>query len=178
MTSTEDEIRRFFVEYDLRGKIMPRSMLPSYLQKIQHYILSTHSHLDGDMLVRILSQIRFAAGDVLTNEAWEKINPLIKDALAEIPYASKISIIEVYEDVSKDLNQALTKVNSYRNEFAHKRPDLLVQKYDVETPAGKIKIRDLTRALKKANDLFLDHTEASEACKYFIRKQMEILDKS
>lgn len=178
MTSTEDEIRRFFAEYDLKGKIMPRSMLPSYLQKIQHYILSTHSHLDGDMLVRILSQIRFEAGDKLTNKVWKRINPLIQDALAEVPYTSKISIIEVYEDVSKDLIRAITKVNTYRNEFAHKRPDILIQKYAVRIPAGKIKLRDLARALKKADDLFLDHTEASEACKYYIRKQMEISDES
>lgn len=172
--TTDEEIKRFFTEYHIREKIMPYNTLPAHLQKMQHYVLVAHSDLDGDMLVRILSQIRYEARDTLTNEAWEKINLIIQDALEEIPYASKIGIIGAYGDVSQDLVSVLTKVNTYRNEFAHKSAEILMQKYDMKTSDGKIKIRDLTRAIKRAQELFLGHTEKSEACKLYVRKQIEI----
>lgn len=172
--TTDEEIKRFFTEYHIREKIMPYNILPAHLQKMQHYIFVAHSDLDGDMLVRILSQIRYEAGDELTNGAWKKINMLIQTALEEIPYVSKIGIIGEYGDVTNDMISALIKVNTHRNEFAHKRTEILIQKYDIKTSEGKIKIRDLTRAIKRAQEMFLEHTQKSKACIYYVEKQIEL----
>lgn len=171
--TTDDEIKKFFTEYQIREKIMPFNTLPAYLQKMQHYVLVAHSDLDGDMLVRVLSQLRYEAGDELTNSSWSKINMVIQNVLEEIPYSSKIGIISAYDDVSQDLITALTNVNKYRNEFAHKRAEILMQKYNIQTPDGKIKIRDLTRAIKSAQEKFLEHTQKSKACIYYVEKQIE-----
>lgn len=169
----DEEIKQFFLDYRIREKIMPYNMLPEYLQKIQHYVLTTHEHLDGDMLVRILSQIRYEAGDSLDNDTWKKVNLLIQDALDEIPFISKVSTIDAYGDISPELKQALEKVNSYRNEFAHPRVEALILKYDINTQTGKVNIRNVARALKRAQELFLDHAEFSEATKYYVAKQIE-----
>ena len=172
-----EEINRFFLEGRLRDKIMPHDSFPKYLQEIQHRVMLAHSDLDVDMLVRILSQIRFEAGKALSNNAWSKINLLIQDSLRAIPYMFKVSIIKSYGDVSDELEQVLIKVNTYRNEFAHPRARFLLKKYDAKTKEGKVELRNLTRAMKKARDLFLEHAESSEACKYYVERQIEIMEK-
>lgn len=172
---TDEEINRFFLKGRIKDKIWLGS-LPKHLQELQHRVIQAHAELDVDMLVRILSQIRYGAGDVLSNEAWVTINPLIQQSLEAIPYMSKISIIKSYGDVSEDLERALVKVNSYRIEFAHPRTDFLLEKYNIKTSKGKIGLRDLARAIERAEDLFLEHTQKSEACKYYVRKQIEIME--
>ncbi len=170
------EIKRFFLQGRLRDKIMPYGSFPKYLQELQHRVILEHSDLDNDMLVRILSQIRFEAGNTLSNEAWGKINLLIQQSLEAISYMSKVSIIRSYGDVPEDLERALIKVNTYRNEFAHPRVSFLLEKYGAKTKEGKIELRNLTRAMKRANDLFIKHTESSEACKYYVIKQIETME--
>ncbi len=169
----DEEIKNFFLEIEIREQLMPDNSLPEYLKKIQHYILLTHSDLDIDMLVRILSQIRYEAGDGLNNETWDKINLLILNSLDEIPYMPKLNIVENYGDLSKPLIEALRKLNTLRNEFAHPKIDILIKKYDIKTQNGKDQIQSLIRALKNARDLFLEHTEKSEACKFYVKKQLE-----
>ncbi|MDP2637604.1 MAG: hypothetical protein Q8P26_00895 [Candidatus Levybacteria bacterium] len=166
----DEEIKRFFLEYHIREKIMPYSSLPEYLQKIQYYIILIHTDLDIDMLVRILSQIRYEAGDDLNNKVWNKINLLIQTSLEKLSYVAKVSTIEDYGDVSEVLIKSLMTVNRYRNEFAHPKVDVLLKKYDMKTSQGKIKIRNLVRTLKRARNLFLDYTKKSKACKFYIKK--------
>lgn len=171
----DEEIKRFFLEVDIRKQILPNDTLPDYLQKLRNHVLEIHSWLDGDMLVRILSEIRYKAGDALSNETWEKVNLLIQDSLVQISYSSKIAVIQAYGDVDSTLAVASFKVNTLRNEFAHKRPDHFLQKYDLNTPKGKQNIRDVIRALKTAQDLFLAHGETSKACLYYVNKQFELM---
>jgi hypothetical protein len=133
----DEEIKRFFLEVDIRKQILPNDTLPEYLEKLRNHVLEIHSWLDGDMLVRILSEIRYKAGEALDNETWEKINLLVQDSLVQIPYSSKITVIQAYGDLDPTLTAALFKVNTLRNEFAHKRPDHFLQKYDLNTPKGK-----------------------------------------
>ena len=172
---TDEEINRFFLKGRIKDKIWLGS-LPNHLQELQHRVIQAHTELDVDMLVRILSQIRYEAGDVLSNEAWEIINPVIQQSLDAIPYMSKLSIIKSYGDISDKLERALIKVNAYRNEFAHPRTDFLLEKYNIKTSKGKVGLRDLTRAIERAEDLFLDHTQNSEACRFYVKKQMEIIE--
>jgi len=168
-----EEINRFFLEYKLREKILPYNSLPEYLQKLQHYVLLTHSDLDGDMLVRILSQIRYEAGDDLDNKTWGKINLLIQSTLEQISYMSKLDLIDSYGDIPDPLKKALEKLNSYRNKFAHPKIDLLLIEYDINKPKGKDNIQALIRTLKNARDLFLQYAESSTVCNYYIKKQLE-----
>ncbi|MFA4932745.1 MAG: hypothetical protein WC625_07565 [Caldisericia bacterium] len=169
----DEEINRFFLEYKLREKILPYNTLPEYLQKLQHYVLLTHGDLDGDMLVRILSQIRYEAGDYLNNKTWDKINLLIQSSLEQIPYMSKLNLIESYGDIPELLKKALEKLNFYRNKFAHPKIDLLLSDYNIKSHKGKVNIRDLIRALKRASDLFLQYAESSVVCNYYIKRQLE-----
>ena len=169
----DEEINRFFLEYKLREQILPYNSLPEYLQKLQHYVILTHSDLDGDMLVRILYQIQYEAGDELKNETWSKINLLIQSTLEQIPYLSKIDLIEGYGDMPEILKKSIQKLNSYRNKFAHPKIELLLQEFDIKSPKGKVNIRDLIRALKRAKDLFLEYAESSTVCNYCIKKQLE-----
>jgi hypothetical protein len=67
----DEEIKRFFLEIDLRKQLLPEDSLPEYLQKIRNHVFEIHNWLDSDMLVRILSQIRFEAGEKLDNETWD-----------------------------------------------------------------------------------------------------------
>lgn len=173
----DEEIQQFLMEIDLRKQLLPDDSLPEYLQKIRNHVFEIHNWLDGDMLVRILSQIRFEAGEKLDNETWGKVNMLMQDALSQIPYTSKIPIIQSYDDVNSELIKALTKVNTLRNEFAHKSPGVLLQKYVNTTTNGKENIRNLLRAVKNAQDLFLKHTESSAACRYYVSKQSEQMNK-
>lgn len=174
---TDEEISRFFLKGQIKDKIWSGS-LPKHLQELQHRVIHAHAELDIDMLVRILSQIRYETGDILSNEAWVKINPLVQQALDAIPYMSKVSIIKSYGDVSDELERALEKVNAYRNEFAHPRTSFLLEKYDLKTSKGKIGLRDLVRVIERAENLFLEHTQSSNACKYYVRKQLEIMEAS
>lgn len=169
----DEEINRFFLEYKLREKILPYNTHPDYLQKLQHYVLLIHGDLDGNMLVRILYQIRYEAGDDLDKKTWGKIKPLIQSALEQIPYMSKLALIESYGDISEPLKKSLEKLNSYRNKFAHPKIDLLLGEYDIKSAKGKVNIRDLIRALKRAKDLFLQYAESSTICNYCIKKQLE-----
>lgn len=169
----DEEINRFFLEYKLREQILPYNSLPEYLQKLQHYVILMHSDLDGDMFIRILYQIRYEAGDELKSETWSKINLLIQSTLEQIPYLSKLDLIEGYGDMSKVLKKSIQKLNSYRNKFAHPKIELLLQGYDIKSQKGKINIRDLIRALKRAKDLFLQYAESSTVCNYCIKKQLE-----
>jgi len=169
-----EEIKRFFLECRVKDMLMPSRSFPKYFQELQHRVISAHSELDVDMLVRILAEIRFEAGDVLSNEAWIKINLVIQHSLEQISYMFKISIIKAYGDVSDDLENALVKVNTYRNEFVHPKVSFLLQKYNNKTAKGRIELRNLTRAIKRAQDLFLDHAEKSKAVNYYIKKQIEI----
>lgn len=171
-----DEINRFILEGRIIDEIRPFGSFPKYLQELQHRVIQAHAELDDDMVVRFLSQIRYEAGDVLSNEAWQKINLLVQQFLGAIPYMSKVSIIKSFGDVSDDLENALVKVNTYRNEFSHPKVSFLLGKYDAKNSKGKIELRNLTRAVKRAKDLFLEHTEKSEACKFYVRKQIEILE--
>jgi len=171
-----DEINRFILEGRIIDKLKPYGSFPKYLQELQHRVIQAHSDLDGDMLVRILSQIRYEAGDTLSNETWEKINLLVQQFLDAIPYTSKIPIIKSFGDVSEELEDALVKVNTYRNNFSHPKVSFLLEKYDAKTSKGKIELRNLTRAIKRAKDLFLEHTENSEACRFYVKKQIEILE--
>lgn len=171
---TDEEINRFFLKQRIKDKLWSGS-LPKHLQELQHRVIHAHANLDVDMLVRILSQIRYEASDLLSNEAWEKINPWIQQSLDAIPYMSKVSIIKSYGDVSDELEKALAKVNAYRNEFAHPRTDFLLEKYDIKISKGKIRLRDLTRAIERAEDLFIEHTQNSNACNYYVKKQMEMM---
>lgn len=168
-----EEINKFFLEYLIREKILPYDSLPEYLQKIQNHVILTHADLDIDMLVCILSQIRYEAGNELDNKTWNKISLLIQGSLGELSYMSKVSIIEGYGDVSEVLVKVLTNINRFRNEFAHPKIDLLLKKYDIKTSQGKIRIRNLARTLKRARNLFIEHTEKSEACKFYVKKQLE-----
>ena len=170
----DEEINRFYLRYRIQDKLWSGA-LPEYLQELQHRVIHAHADLDIDMLVRILSQIRYEAGEVLSNEAWVKINPFIQQALDAIPYMSKVSIIKSYGDVSDKLWRALEKVNTYRNEFAHPRVSSLLEKYDLKTSKGKIELRDLTRAIERARNLFIEHTENSKPCNYYVHKQLEIM---
>ena len=172
---TDEEIGRFFLKGRIKDKIWSGS-LPKHLQELQHRVIHAHAELDVDMLIRILSQIRHEAGDVLSNEAWVKINPLIQQSLDAIPYMLKVSIIKSYGDVSDGLERALEKVNAYRNEFAHPRTSFLLEKYNIKTSKGKMGLRDLARAIERAEDLFLEQTQSSDACKFYVRKQMEIME--
>lgn len=172
---TDEEIDRFFLKGRIKDKIWLGS-LPKHLQELQHRVIQAHAELDVDMLVRILSQIRYEAGNTLPNEAWEIINPVIQQSLEAIPYMSKLSIIKSYGDVSEELDRVLVKVNSYRIEFAHPRTDFLLRKYDIKTSKGKIGLRDLARAIERAEDLFLEHTQNSEACRFYVNKQIEIME--
>lgn len=173
---TDEEIKRFYVKACIKDQIWSGA-LPKHLQELQHRVIHAHAEFDSDMLVRILSQIRYEAGAVLSNEAWIIINPIIQQSLEAVPYMSKISIIKSYGDLSDELERALVKVNSYRNEFAHPRTDFLRKKYATNTSQGKIGLRDLMRAIERAEELFLEHTQSSVACKFYIQKQMEIMEK-
>ena len=174
---TDEEVNRFFLKCRIKDRI-GSSSLPKHLQELQHRVIHAHAELDIDMLVRILSQIRYETGDVLSNETWVKINPLIQQSLEAIPYMSKLSIIKSYGDIPDELERALEKVNAYRNEFAHPRTSFLLKKYNLETSKGKMGLRDLARAIERAGDLFLKHTQGSNACKYYVEKQIEIMEAS
>jgi CRISPR/Cas system CSM-associated protein Csm2 small subunit len=174
----DEEIKRFFMEIELRKQILPENSLPEYLQKLRNHVFEVHNWLDTDMLVRILSQIRFEAGEKLDNETWEKINLLIQDALSQIPYTSKRDIIQSYDDVKTELVAAITKLNTARNEFAHKSPNFLLRKYSLDSSQGKLDIRDLLRTIKTTEKLFIEHSESSKACCYFVGKQFEQMNSS
>ena len=172
---TDEEIRRFFLKGRIKDIIWSGS-LPKRLQELQHRVIQAHTGLDVDMLVRILYQIRYEAGDVLPIKVWIKINPLIQQSLDAIPYMSKVSIIKSYGDVSDELERALVKINAYRNEFAHPRTSFLLGKYNIKTSKGKVGLRDLARAIERAEDLFLEYVQSSDACRFSVRKQMEIIE--
>ena len=169
----DEEIKRFFMEIELSKQILPEDSLPGYLQKLRNHVFEVHNWLDTDMLVRILSQIRFEAGEKLDNETWEKINSLIQDALSQMPYTSKRDIIQSYDDVKAELTAAITKLNTVRNEFAHKSPNFLLRKYSLNSSRGKLNVRDLLRTIKTTERLFIEHSESSKACCYYVSKQYE-----
>lgn len=102
----DEEIKRFLMEIDLRKQLLPEDSLPEHLQKLRNHVFEIHNSLDVDMLVRILSQIRFEAGEKLDNETWDKVNLFIQDAFIQIPYMSKVQVIESYDDVSEELVRA------------------------------------------------------------------------
>lgn len=175
----EEELKRFFLNQQIKAKIMPSEALPEYLQRLQHYVLLAHSGLDKFMLIRILYEIRYEAGEDLSEEVWEKIELTIQDALEVIPYKDKVFIISDYGDMSteKELVKALRKVNTYRNWFAHRDARFLRAKYDLQTSAGKVEIRNLIGDLERAEDLFLAYAESSKVCSYCIRRAMEQMSK-
>lgn len=169
----DEEIRRYFLKYRVRDIVIPDNSLPDHLKELQYYVILTHTVLDIDMLVRILCQIRYKAGDQLDSNIWNKINLIIQDALDQIQFMFKLNLIEQYDDFPDQLAKALKKVNILRIEFAHPKNEILIKKYDNSSRHGKIQIRNLFRALERAQILFLNYTENSEACKYYVKKQLE-----
>lgn len=119
--------------------------IPSSVKELQSLVLVTHAHLEVALETRILLQIKRKLDDI-SDYYWERLLILLSPLLNSLRYRDKLIIIESYGDTTKELINALSRVNTRRNEFAHARGYQLNNKYN-RSPHAEENIRDLLRTL-------------------------------
>ena len=149
----EQEIENIKTELNTSEDTDPDYIGPE-LKEIQNYVLARHASAEKDMDTLILLQIKEKVGQ-LEKKVWYSLLEKLRPLLESLSYRAKLDIVEIHylsKDDSSKLVKPLQKLNSLRIEFAHHKGMELRNKYSYQTNKGKQNIRDLFRALKKAND--------------------------
>lgn len=124
------------------------------LKDLQARVLSVHAHLEAVLETIILFQVMKEENELrftfnrglpisVATESVSTTRTNIK-LMESISFKNKINIIKDFDN--KIPEKSLSRVNKYRNEFAHPKGFDLSRKYNT-TPKGKENIRDLLRCL-------------------------------
>jgi hypothetical protein len=156
----EDEIEQLEKSLDVSDELHP-NYLHLEIRKLKHRVLTSHDRLERALETRILMEFVSTDSDNETNAInnaiiFSKLEKLIDN----LSFNSKVSIVCEYPDIPKTKNlnvdifkESIGKVNKYRNQFVHWEGLRLNRMYNKNDSSTKIMVRDLLRALVRAEKM-------------------------
>lgn len=130
--------------------------LPQTIKDLRQRVFSCHGRLSAALENRLLIRVKESLASLKDDEKNKAISEVAR-LTRQISFRVKLELVVDLGDMSEELERALIKANSYRNEFAHIEGFYLRPKYNYQTSEGKQKYRDTLRALVKAEHLLNEY---------------------
>lgn len=130
--------------------------LPDYLKSLRNRIFACHQRIFSAMSAIVITKQRNelkSSYQEINDVALIEVSSRTIQLLEMMSYLDLLRyIIREYSGVPKDFKRKIEKVNTIRNRFAHVSGVTLRQEYDWSDKKGKVKYRDVLRALVEAEN--------------------------
>ena len=135
--------------------------LPDEIKELKLLVLSIHGSIERSLEGLIVSRMREEAGaeelrlirqghplSWLSTGEWYAPSAIF-ELMQQLSFPLKLKIVSRFDNEFPE--GPSMRVNTRRNDFVHLKGLDLRQKYNFDTPEGKVEIRDLLRCLDEAN---------------------------